>query len=225
MDTKEIFWPHELPGHTKVLLQHLATTRSFEPGEFFLMGRGIDNGYCYLRQGLMVLGIDGVATSSPFAIFKAGDWFGGTTLNGDPDFIYRIGAIEPSSLLFIPDQSLRDAAIADSDIYKLLYLTSATHANNAIDLLFAATSLSLPQKIAYFLYKISKRFPQVEGAKPAISMSQATLAQLLGLSRLTLNQQLQILEQNGVISVARKKVYILNLAALENLAGIGKPTA
>ena len=82
------------------------------------------------------------------------------------------------------------------------------------------TGMTLTQKIAYFLLEISKRLPQISGTKPMISMSQNMLAPMLGLSRLTLNQQLHLLEQKGIISVGRKKVCILDVAALETLAGI-----
>jgi CRP-like cAMP-binding protein len=74
------------------------------------------------------------------------------------------------------------------------------------------------QKVAYFLKKMSERSPNIFGAKPMISMSQNVLAQMLGLSRLSLGQQLHDLEQRKVIRVEWKRIYILDVPALQELA-------
>jgi CRP-like cAMP-binding protein len=221
----DITWPCELPSSIRNLLQTSATKRSFDIGEHFLMGQGAENGLCFLSHGVMVLGINSFEKSSPFAIFKRGDWFGGSTFIRDPDFLYRIAAIEPSTVCFFPDRMLREAAGRHLEIYKLLFLATTNHTNDAIDLLFASTGMTQGQKVAYFLLKIARSFPQVAGTAPVIPISQTALAQLLGLSRLTLNQQLHALVQIGIIEIRRRKVFIMNMKALEALAGVEKTTA
>jgi CRP-like cAMP-binding protein len=74
-----------------------------------------------------------------------------------------------------------------------------------------------------FLLEVSRRFPQVAGAMPMISMSQTTLAQVLGLSRITLNQQLHTLEKRNIIGTERRTVHILDVPALIALASGESP--
>lgn len=165
-----IEWPCELSLALRNALVEAAKVRSFDVGEHFLMGKGTENGLCYLVRGLMEVRIHQSQKSSPFAIFKGGGWFGGTTFDEEPDFLYQISAIESAELLFVPDGFLRDLAERNTEIFKLLYRVTAHHANSAIDLLFASSSMPAPQKLAYFIWRLSLSFSKIPGAAPMIPM-------------------------------------------------------
>jgi CRP-like cAMP-binding protein len=220
MKDEKVLWPCELPEPVKNALLRSAQLRTLGPDEHTVFGRGAANGLFYMLRGMVVVGIPNLSKSSPFVVFNAGDWFGGTVIYKDSDFLYRIASIEDSRILFIPDQVIRDAANQHPELYKLLYLITVDHARETVDMLFASSGMQLTQKVAYFLLQVSKRFPRVAGAKPMISMSQTTLAQMLGMSRLTLNQQLHLLEQKNVIAIERKKVYIIDAVLLQAMTAI-----
>jgi CRP-like cAMP-binding protein len=136
--------------------------------------------------------------SSPWVLFKLGDWFGGSLID-DTSFLFRARAscIEHAEIVSFSENLLKDLAETYNEIYKLLYMVNRTRANEITQMLFACTGLTLSQRVAFFLLAISKKFPHVAGAKLRISISQTTLAHALGLSRPKLNQQLHFLEQKN----------------------------
>ena len=220
MKDEKIVWPCALPLSVKTALLNSAQLHVLDTNDCLVLGKGNMNGLFYVMEGLVVAGIPNLTKSCPFVVFKAGDWFGGTVIYNGSDFQYRIASVECSKIVFIPDQVIRDTAEIHPELYKLLYLVTSERARAALEMLFASSGMQLTQKVAYFLLEVSKRFPRVAGAKPMISMSQTMLAQMLGLSRLSLNQQLHLLEQKNIIAVERKKVYIIDAALLESLTAI-----
>jgi CRP/FNR family transcriptional regulator, cyclic AMP receptor protein len=220
MKTEEIQWPCDLPESIKNSLLSSAYLYSLESGEHLVLGKGEANGLFYLLQGLVIVGIPDLSKSSPFVILKAGDWIGGTVIFKDSDFLYKIASIEYSKIIFIPDTVIRDTANICPELFKLLYLVVVDHARESVGMLTASAGMKMPQKVAYFLLEVAKRFPQVAGAHSMISMSQAMLAQMLGLSRLTLNQQLRALEKKNLVAIERKAIHILNVGALEAVANL-----
>jgi CRP/FNR family transcriptional regulator, cyclic AMP receptor protein len=223
MEAQDIQWPCELHETTKRLLLHSAQIRLVESDDFLLMGKGIENGLFYLIRGIAVIGNISLSKSCPFTIFRTGEWFGGLSVFKEPEFLFRITSINPSRILFIPYKAVRAAAETNPEVYKFLYMMTADHARETIQILFASSGMPLTQKVAYFLLEVSRRFPQVAGAKPMISMSQTTLAQMLGLSRITLNQQLHLLEKRNIICTERRTVHILDVPALIALASGENP--
>jgi CRP/FNR family transcriptional regulator, cyclic AMP receptor protein len=214
----EIRWPCKLPDALKSLILASAKTHILEDNDYLLMGKDVENGLIHVIQGMVVVANTNLSRPCPFVVFKPGTWFGGLNVFNESHFLFKIISINRSKIIFIPHPAIRGAAKLSSDVYKFLYLMTVDNARETIEKLLASQGMQLIQKIPYLLLELSKCFPHVAGTKPMISMSQSRLAMALGISRITLNQQLHLLEQKRIIGIERKKVYLLDSPALEELA-------
>jgi CRP-like cAMP-binding protein len=214
----EIKWPCELSTHFKGLLLSAAQPQVLATDQELVLGKNGLNGLYYVVDGPVYISTYSTSKTCPFMIIQPRDWFGSTLVYKIPDFSYKLGTFDVSRILFIPDQFIRDHAQDHPEVYKFLYFMDLDHNLDTIDMLWASLGMMRGQKVAYFLKKMSERSSHIFGAKPMISMSQNLLAQMLGLSRLSLGQQLSDLEQRKVIRVERKRIYILDVPALQGLA-------
>jgi CRP-like cAMP-binding protein len=220
MKDDDLLWPCKLPCAARAALLNAAQFHTLHTDDHLSLGRGSMNGLFYVMRGIVVAGIPNLAKSSPFVLFKAGEWFGGTVIYNGADFQYRITSLEASRIVFIPGKVIRDTAENHRELFRLLYLVTSERARVTLEMLFASSGMTLTQKVAYFLLEVAKRFPRVAGATPMISMSQTMLARMLGLSRLSLNRQLHLLAEQNIIAIERKKVFIVDLPLLESLTAI-----
>ncbi len=220
MKYDDLVWPCELPDAARAALSKSAQIHALDMDDYLVLGRGHMNGLFYVMRGIVVAGIPNLAKSTPFVLFKAGDWFGGTVIYNGADFQYRITSVEDSRIVFIPGHVIRDAAENHHELFRLLYLVTSKRARATLEMLFVSSGMTLTQKVAYFLLEVAKRFPRVVGATPMISMSQTLLAQMLGVSRLSLNRQLHLLAENNIIAIERKKVFIVDVPMLESMTAI-----
>ena len=218
MNKSSILWPCDLSDSVKNALFDAAQIIHLEPDGYLLIGRDANNGLCCITKGLVVLHILDMRKPTPSLVFKTGDWFGGSLID-DTSFRFqvKVSCIDHAEIVCIPEPVIKAMAAKHPEIYKLLFMVTRARANENTEMLFAATGLTLQQKVAFFLLSISKKFPHVPGAKPRISISQNMLAQALGLSRSKLNKQLQLLEHEGIISVERMNIHILDIPLLETM--------
>jgi CRP-like cAMP-binding protein len=218
MKHDNLLWPCKLPYAAKAALLDAAQLHTLDMDDYLVLGKGNMNGLFYVMRGIVIAGIPNLAKSTPFVLFKAGEWFGGTVIYNGADFQYRITSVEASRIVFIPGHAIRDAAENHRELFRLLYLVTSERARATLEMLFVSSGMTLTQKVAYFLLEVAKRFPRVAGATPMISMSQTMLAQMLGLSRLSLNRQLHLLAEKNIIAIERKKVFIVDVPLLESLS-------
>jgi CRP-like cAMP-binding protein len=214
----EINWPCELSMPFKGLLLNAAQPHLLCAEHELVLGKNGLNGLYYVIDGPVYISTCSASKTCPFMIIQPKDWFGSTLVYKVPDFSYKLGSFEESRILFIPAQFIKDHAQDHAEIYKFMYFMDLDHNLDTIDMLWASLGMMRGQKVAYFLKKMSERSAHIFGAKPMISMSQNVLAQMLGLSRLSLGQQLHDLEQRNVIRVEWKRIYILDMTALQQLA-------
>ena len=168
-------------------------------------------------HGVIIGGINEFQKPAPLVVFKEGIWFGASILYREPDFQYQFATLDYAEILHIPGSKIKELAAIYPEIYKLLYFITSERAHETIDTLFASFAMSITQKVVYFLLKLSQRYLRVTGTRPMLSISQSKFAKILGLSRPKLNQELQSLERLGAISIARKRIYISDLPALESV--------
>lgn len=216
--TGEVSWPCELSAPLKALLLHAAQPQVLGRDQEWVLGKNGLNGLYYVIDAPVYVSSNSTSETCPFMIIQPKDWFGSTLVYKTPDFSYKLGSFDVSKILYIPDRFIRDHAVDHPEIYKFLYFMDVDHNLDTIDTLWASLGMMREQKVAYFLNKMSERPGHTFGSKPMISMSQNMLAQMLGLSRLSLGQQLHELEQQRIIRVEWKRIYILDVPALQELA-------
>lgn len=144
-----------------------------------------------------------------------------TRYSGGPRLVTAVCA-EPTIILEITETALDRVAANHPEIWRAI--AGFTYSNMQSILRLAAEIICLPPRarIASRLLAIS----QIGGrqAQNSIKLSQEMLAEMIGVTRKTVNQHLSALEKHGYITVGYGRVTINNISALKALAS-GKSSA
>lgn len=159
------------------------------------------------------------------------------TLNGDTAMIRVLGPGQHFGELGIVSPAPRNATIAGLDNLSVLALRREAFQSLRVDhpgidsllvealtaetrrlttLLSEAYYLSVPTRVALRLIELAGLYGPENGTGPVtLPFTQEDLAQLVGTARPTANKALQGLQDEGLIQVARGKVRVLDVEALE----------
>jgi len=155
-------------------------------------------------------GIDGRLTL--FALIGAGDTFGELAFLGE--FPRTVDAIAGSDcrLIRIGQSELQSLMDSDPAVIGLLLKTMALTVQESFDLIEFSRNLSVPQRLAQALLQLS-------GDRPQVRVTQQDLADLVGVSRVSLGKAVAKLEQAGMIEPGYGSVTIRDRAGLQDMGG------
>ena len=91
----------------------------------------------------------------------------------------------------------------------------------ADDLLEEISFLNIPARLAKKLLEIGEDFGHKEGQQMEISikLSQKELADMVGASRESINKELRVLREKGLVSVTEESIFIHDIKRLKRRAG------
>ncbi|TVS13062.1 MAG: Crp/Fnr family transcriptional regulator [Gammaproteobacteria bacterium] len=120
-------------------------------------------------------------------------------------------AAEPSTFLFLSEQALARVASRHPDIWQ--HLTRLLYEQLGEALLTLARTLAQPasERLALRLLQLSKTG---SGTPVAIGLSQSEFAELLGVSRKTVNRLLQALVREGAIELHYRRIVVRDASIL-----------
>ncbi|ASK87387.1 Crp/Fnr family transcriptional regulator [Sphingorhabdus sp. SMR4y] len=155
-------------------------------------------------------GMDGRLTL--FALIGAGDTFGELAFLGE--FPRTVDAIAGSDcrLIRIGQSELQSLMDSDPAVIGLLLKTMALTVQESFDLIEFSRNLSVPQRLAQALLQLS-------GDRPQVRVTQQDLADLVGVSRVSLGKAVAKLEQAGMIEPGYGSVTIRDRAGLQDMGG------
>ena len=151
------------------------------------------------------------------AIFSTGDFFGEMALlDGMPRSADAV-AIKPSKLLFL-DRSvfLQFLKKSDAAIEKIL-LSLSFRLRKTDDLLEDTSFLNIPARLAKKLLEIGETLGNKDGEtlKINLKLSQQELADMVGATRESINKELRVLREKGLVSVVGNTTYIHDITRLK----------
>jgi CRP/FNR family cyclic AMP-dependent transcriptional regulator len=151
------------------------------------------------------------------AIFSTGDFFGEMALlDGMPRSADAV-AIKPSKLLFL-DRSvfLQFLKKSDAAIEKIL-LSLSLRLRKTDDLLEDTSFLNIPARLAKKLLEIGETLGTKDGEtlKINLKLSQQELADMVGATRESINKELRVLREKGLVSVVGNITYIHDITRLK----------
>jgi CRP/FNR family transcriptional regulator, cyclic AMP receptor protein len=91
------------------------------------------------------------------------------------------------------------------------------------DAVEASALLSLPARLARRLLRLAQDHGEADGPGRSLRISQAELGNFLALSRQAVNRHLQEWREAGLLDLARGRIIILDIAALERVASEAAP--
>jgi CRP/FNR family cyclic AMP-dependent transcriptional regulator len=190
--------------------------RSFVRGQIIQQRGDEAKEFWYIESGSVQVGrygLDGRLTL--FALLGAGETFGELAFMGE--FPRTVDAIAGSDcrLIRIGKGEFRSLVDSDTAVTGLLLKTMALTVQDAFNLVEFSRSLSVPQRLALALSQLCG--DQGNGAR--ITVTQQELADLVGVSRVSLGKALNRLQGEGIIDPGYGFVTIRDGAALRDLAG------
>lgn len=204
-----------LPGDVRErLLQH-GQRRKFAKGQI-IQQRG-DKGaeFWYVEDGSVQIGrysIDGKLVL--FALLGPGESFGEQAFLGEfPRMVDAIGGSD-CTLIRIGEAELQNLISSEPGAARILLKTTAHTLQQAFDLVEASRNLSTIQRLALTLVRLCGD----QDGDTMVPVTQQELADLVGVSRVSLGKALGGLEDIGVIKRQYGKILVPDIAALADFS-------
>lgn len=151
-----------------------------------------------------------------------GQWMGLISVIDGRGAVHNLRAHGEAVLLHIPRPAFLQALQNDSGLAKLCLEVLCDRSRMLYDNLAAESLLPLRGRVAKRLLLLQERHGRAEGQNVAITLklSQDQFADMLGITRQSLNRQLKALAALGMISVAYSQITVLDLQGLQALASV-----
>ncbi len=196
-----------LPSDVRELFLSIAIARTYVAGQELFDSQSAPTAmYGVLDGRVRVSLVDQDGRQPVAATFGPGQWFGETPLLDSQARAFRAEAQEDCKVAVVPSRAFLE--LVGTNNQALLAVTRLVCARYRQTLAWGEDLLlhSLPTKLAGRL--LTAQAPQVH-------LSQEDLASQLGVSRATVNRQLRIWSQQGLLRLGYRYIEVLDQAALE----------
>ncbi|ENW80873.1 hypothetical protein F909_02161 [Acinetobacter sp. ANC 3929] len=149
-------------------------------------------------------------------------WFGEISLIDQQPRSHDAIALKKSVVLQIPAQPLNDFLLQNPYYWYYFALLTSQKLRYVFLEQIAIQTQSISQRLAQRLLFILEGYGNRSFIQDfSIQISQDQLANMLTISRQTVNQELNLFEQQGVIHLGFKKIEVIDLDLLRKLATVG----
>ncbi|WP_010114852.1 Crp/Fnr family transcriptional regulator [Acinetobacter sp. P8-3-8] len=213
-------WYSQLPSLFQDYITQHATHLYIERDQaVFHHGDPFDGIYAVI-QGKIRLGyIDIEGNQSIAAIVEPIMWFGEISLVDQQPRSHHAIAVEKSTILKVSSTAIEQILKEQPQFWFHIAQLTSQKLRIAFLELIAIQTLNISQRLAQRLLFILNGYGNhVHIENHIIHLSQEQLAQMLMCSRQTINQELHLLEQQGILKIAFRKVEILDVQKLHALA-------
>lgn len=199
--------------------QEVKHLKVLKKGEYLIrLGAPFVNIYAVHCGALKTFMIDAKGKEHVVGFFLSGDMLGFGAIM-DKTYHYSAVALEETHICEINFDRLFQLAVKIPALQRHLFNLMSLKLNHNNNIYFDSDA---PQKIASFLVSISNRKKKYgcSAVEFSLNMARRDIASYLGLAAETVSRLFADLKENNIITVARRKVKILDLPALEKMAGI-----
>lgn len=221
-------WFAGLPGDLQQALLKQGQMRQFQGGQrLFSRGDCADGLYCVLGGSVQIVGASRHGAEDKhvlLTLIDAPDWFGEICLFDRQPRTHDALADGPVTVFHVR-QSLLDKLIADNPLYWREFGLLLTQ---KVRLIFGAIEdaalLPTPMRLARRLLQMAEgygiRSDSSTVSARTLHVSQDKLSAMLSISRQTVNQMLNDLENEGLLRLGRGNIEILSLEGLKKKAQV-----
>lgn len=191
-------------------LLRLARLRHLAPGESLFARGGEANGLCCVVAGALRIGaLDAQGDSTLLAWLEPYQWFGEISLIDGRPRTHDAVADGPTQVLVVP----REPLLAWLDAHPAMWRELARLACRKLRVLFVAVEelaqLPLEERVWRRLQLVARGYGSREAPRRHIRLSQEVLAQMLGVSRQSINKALKALEAEGRLRLHYGEIELL----------------
>jgi CRP-like cAMP-binding protein len=214
-------WPllDPLSPTERAALVGLARARSFDRNEVVChAGDPADSLHLVDSGHLAVRGTLASGHTMTFRILSAGDYFGELALlREDRRRTATVVALEPSRTLSIAGSTFHRLMASNPQLGRALSTLLADRIDRLSNRLLETMYVSLDRRIYRRLVELGTAYGITDNAA-SIPLSQASLAELVGATRPSVNQVLGRLAAQRLIEVRRGRIEVLDISALTRRA-------
>ncbi|MFN0046792.1 MAG: Crp/Fnr family transcriptional regulator [Sphingorhabdus sp.] len=199
------------PAVLREELQSKATRRGFESGQFLHQRGDSAEGFWIIDKGQVKLGHqDKQGVMHVLFILGSGDSFGELACLGQFNRVLDAEALGKVEMLWISEKILSDILSSSTEISREMLKILAKQLQEALDNLLVFRNMPAPKRLAQRLLAfVADREPPV-----TLGIKQQELAELIGVSRMTIASALAELESLGFVSRHYGHLVIENPLAL-----------
>lgn len=214
------WWFSQLPEIFQKFIRQYSIVQNYQREQAIFRSGDIFNGIYAVLEGRVCLGyIDIQGNESIAAIVDPIMWFGEISLVDQQARSHDAIAVEKCRILHLPDHAIRTMLSENPQFwFHIAQLTSQKLRYAFLEIISMQTQ-HIQQRLAQRLLFILNGYGNhIEIKKNTIHLSQEQLALMLKCSRQTINQELQLLEQQDILKISFKKIEVLDMQKLHQIA-------
>lgn len=176
--------------------------------------------YILLKGVIKVYKISSVGKESIVHIIKPFNLFADIPLFEGGNYPVNAEALEESLVLFVPKEKFILLIKDNSDLCLKMLAGFAKRLKSLVNQLEDLTSKEIPNRLAKYILKEIKSAGTDKLPEPFVKLSipKSTIAAFLGTITETLSRTFKKLQNEGVIKVSGKKIFVTDLKRLKELA-------
>ncbi|MGX7000455.1 Crp/Fnr family transcriptional regulator [Caballeronia sp. KNU42] len=210
-------WFCSLPPAEQQALIERSKLLTLQPGEYLFRRGDTPTGFCGLKNGRLkafTLREDG--KEAILSVIEAGNWFGQASMTARQPRARDVMAIERSTVLIVPPFAF-DELMRSVTFVRAIAELQSIHMNWLYRMVEDATLHSTRARVARRLLLLASgdvtTWPQ---SRQNVSVSQETLAMMLGITRQTLSLELKAMAEKGAIALRYGRIEICSKDILES---------
>lgn len=208
-----------LPDDVQRQLLQVAHRQQLQRGDsLFLKGSAPDALFGVVSGSLRVSVVAAGGREAVIAVLEPGHWFGEVSLFVGRERVYDTCAVDAAEV----------AVVYAEDFHRLVHTQPAVHMaftrlvcmrlRQALAWIDDAILQPLPVRLAHRLLTLDARPGAAPDGAAVLAVSQEDLAFMLGVSRQSVNRQLKLWEDEGVLRVGYREVELMDRTRLEGYA-------
>jgi len=204
-----------LPDASRARIARACELRALAPGERY------EGGFAIVAGGALQLALQLPGSrAATFAVIGTGSFFSVNTIVGACPPVDVCRAVGPTVLGHLGAARLRLLLRRDAALRAHVGPLIAARLNAVVSLCADLIGAPLQRRLARRLLAQASTAGDAPGARAmALPMSQSMLAEILGVSRSTLNEELGLLEQAGIVRRLYRRIVLRDLGRLRDIAG------
>lgn len=222
-------WFGGLPIAMQAGLLGLSSTKRLRKGQsLFFRGDPTDGVYALIEGRLDALAGSEHGDEAVQIQMEPVFWFGEVSLYDQLPRAHHVRAAEPSLVMWMDNQRLRTFLNTHPEFWFHFGLLLTQKLRLALFMLDGRMLVSNELRVARVLLMMAQHYaPGLGKSRSRLLIQQKELAEVLGMSRQTVNNVLQRLKAAGLIDLAYSQVDIIDLPALQEKVQFGNwlPTA
>lgn len=219
-------WFGSVPLALQAALLAQARVVALDSGRrLFASGGGAEGLCCVLAGALRFTATAADGTATMLAYLEPYQWFGEISFIDGLPLSHDAVADGATRVLVVPRESLLAWLETQPAHWRELARLACRKLRTALDALDDLSRLPLEQRLQRRLWLLATGYGSRTTPRRRIRLAQEVLAQMMGVSRQSVNRALKALEARGLLQLRYGEIHIVDLAGVEQAATCGQELA